>query len=101
LQSQSPKTEEVIPPIVEQLGEQKIIVYPNPTRGMLQISISGGKNDESYTITLFNNSGLLILKDKIIGNIDYPIDLSAKSNGIYILKLGTKKDKLSFKIIKE
>ena len=39
-------------PVEELLGERKITVYPNPTKGALAVEITGGDQKEQITLSL-------------------------------------------------
>lgn len=78
-----------------------IKAYPNPTTGKFKISI-----DESieadYTIELFNNLAVLMQKILITKNENISeIDLSNYPDGIYLIKIYSKKDNFLYKIIKQ
>jgi Concanavalin A-like lectin/glucanases superfamily/Secretion system C-terminal sorting domain len=79
---------------------QKVIIYPNPTKGQLKIEIQGNEKVTNTVIYLYDLSGkLLINKKQFDSNI--PLDLSKYSPGGYILKIimGTKTSE--WKIVKE
>ena len=59
-----------------------IIIYPNPTNGIVTIdaSILVGIN---YEVAIFDLVGKLVLKEKNVSSID----LSAYENGVYIIKI--------------
>jgi len=40
-------------PVEDQLGDRKITVYPNPTRGALAVEITGGDAKEGIHLVLF------------------------------------------------
>lgn len=90
-----------IPPVVDQLGERKVEVFPNPTKGKLLVHITGGKIEDVYTFTLYSTTGQQIFEGKRYGQGDYPIEMEQYPSGIYILILKTEGEKLSYKIIKE
>jgi hypothetical protein len=59
----------------------QVIVYPNPTNGIINIKLSGSFNP--HTIELYSIEGLLIEKRDYSSTIDY----SELSAGIYLLKV--------------
>ena len=61
------------------------IIYPNPSSGILKINL---KSIDAKTISVYNNSGLLILQDDFKPSIEW--DLSHLSNGIYTIQLTQK-----------
>ncbi len=74
----------------------QINIYPNPTNDIFTISMS---DNESYDIEIYNTSGQLILSKNKISN-SAQIDLSAHTQGIYIIKLKTENNTYFEKIIK-
>ena len=70
-----------------------IILYPNPTKDNLQITINTQFN-EDYTVEIFNSSGSLLLamrKNKSVTNFN--VDLKSYPAGLYFLHF-TSKDKM-------
>ena len=61
-------------------------VYPNPSRGM--INISNTKNDNSdYTVNVYNAIGQSVYARKITTASLTTIDLSSQPSGIYQVKI--------------
>ncbi|MBI5218985.1 MAG: T9SS type A sorting domain-containing protein, partial [Bacteroidia bacterium] len=63
-----------------------ISMYPNPTKGMINISLLGLKDGE---ITILNIEGKELIKEQVentTGRINKKIDLSAFPKGIYLVK---------------
>lgn len=44
--------------VKDMLGEQTVVIYPNPTRGMLGVEITGGKAEEKMTIAVLTEREL-------------------------------------------
>lgn len=83
------------------LSTDKIKVYPNPTTGMVEISINE-TIDSDYTIELFNNLGALKQKITIDKTVKVTqIDLSGYPAGLYLMRFDTKKGFFDYKILKE
>lgn len=76
-------------------------VYPNPTTGMIEITILEPIEND-YKIELFNNLGKL-LKIKSLYKSENPIqiDLSIYPIGLYTVKLKTNEGVFQYKIIKK
>ena len=72
------------------LSESKITIYPNPTKGV--INISNPNNIKIEDITLFNTMGQQVSKS---------LDLSPLDYGVYFLILKTEDGVVSEEIIKE
>jgi len=77
---------------VNELTEELISYYPNPTEGVLHI-----KSDKEFELEIYSTSGQLLIKSKDIKIID----LSNLNNGLYILKLKIDNKTLTDKIIKQ
>lgn len=69
-----------------------IKLYPNPTTGNLTIKIP--ENTYNYTISLYNQAGICILKEQNTNSLD----LSSYPSGIYILQLQSEKEVYNRKI---
>ena len=84
----------------EKIGEIQTHIFPNPTKGILKIEISGANNSEEITLTLYSGQGATLVEQKIQqGN--NTLDLSTYSTGWYILRLQTGDYRKEYKIIKE
>ena len=60
-------------------------VYPNPNKGLFRLEVN--EICESCTIEVFNPSGQLIFESKLNKSNEIDIDISDKSNGVYLVKL--------------
>ncbi|NME71737.1 T9SS type A sorting domain-containing protein [Flammeovirga aprica] len=74
-----------------------LILYPNPTSGMLQIS---GLISEAKSVSVLNMIGQIQLHKKVNSN-QINLDVSALSVGTYILKLETNQGVVSKVFMKE
>ena len=92
---------EEVEPITDSWDEREVIVYPNPTKGNLKVSISGGNPDDKYTYAIYDSAGKIILKGRITKLGEYPFKLQRYNAGIYFLVLECNSDKKTYKIIKE
>ncbi|NSW94617.1 MAG: T9SS type A sorting domain-containing protein, partial [Bacteroidales bacterium] len=74
---------------IEVPGISDLIVYPNPTSGLLTVE-SPDKDEKVYTINLINSSGQVVLNKTytVIGG-KFEIDLSGVSDGFYLLQIRT------------
>lgn len=75
-------------------NENKISVYPNPTNAFIFID----SVDEIKSILIVDVFGRVI--ENLYGNRS-SIDFTSKNNGIYFLKIQTKKNSITEKIIKQ
>ncbi len=77
-------------------NSNKYYIYPNPTTGLLKISMAG-QQEQNYTIEVYDEFGQLkLIEEKVSG-----IDLSSFSNGIYFIKLNIKMQSYIQKIVKK
>ena len=79
---------------IQQLTDENIILYPNPTSGRLNIT---GLNDPADA-NIYSINGQLI---KSIQQINNSIDISELTTGIYILKMKSDDKTLVRKVVKE
>lgn len=84
----------------EELSETKVTIYPNPTRGMLKIDISGVEKFENARISLYDLTGKLLQQWAGISQSN-EIDLSERTPGMYIMQVAYNGKISSWKIIKE
>ena len=83
----------------EKIGEIQTHIFPNPTKGILKIEISGADKAEEITLTLYSGQGATLVEQKIQqGN--NTLDLSTYSTGWYILRLQTGDYRKEYKIVK-
>jgi hypothetical protein len=68
------------------IGERKITISPNPTKGDLKIEISNLNSDSKGMITITDMSGKVISIIKNAGSLIY-VDLSSAARGSYVLKI--------------
>ena len=72
----------------EELSETKVTIYPNPTKGMLKVDISGVEKFENARISLYDLTGKLLQQWAGISQSN-EIDLSERTPGMYICLLYT------------
>jgi len=83
------------------VAEMKITIYPNPTKGRLQVDISGGEIPKDARIYIYNVFGLIIRQLTGISETNH-IDISAHPTGTYTMQIVLSKENIStWKIIKE
>lgn len=83
----------------EELSETKVTIYPNPTRGMLKVDISGVEKFENARISLYDLTGKLLQQWAGISQSN-EIDLSERTPGMYIMQVAYNGKISSWKIIK-
>ncbi len=72
--------------VEDQLGERKITVYPNPTRGALAVEITGGDTKDEIHLILFSAQGTQLQNLKVIATTT-PVNMSSYPAGWYILRI--------------
>jgi len=87
-------------PVDDQLGERKITIYPNPTRGALAVEITGGNDKDAIQLILFSAQGVQLQNVKVGANIT-PVNMSAYSSGWYVLRVQAGEKATEFKIVKQ
>ena len=94
------RSAEVLPPFFDQVDNQKIIIYPNPTRGQLMVEIPGLVDIKSGSLTVFSLMGQTITK-KTINQRQTDLDISNSPAGTYILHININGKISTWKIIKQ
>ena len=84
----------------EKLSETKVTIYPNPTRGMLKVDISGVEKFENARISLYDLTGTLMQQWGSISQSN-AVDISDRTPGMYIMQIVYNGNTSSWKIIKE
>lgn len=87
-------------PVEDKLGEKKIVIYPNPTYGVFQLSVSGLSTKESNYYCLYSLNGTLLLKRSIATEITN-VDISAFSVGAYLMDIYLGEKVSRWKVIKK
>jgi ELWxxDGT repeat protein len=85
--------------INDELQKMHVMVYPNPTTAILNITHSG--QDWNLTYSLFNGKGELLLVNQINDRNTSEINLGNLSSGVYILKISNSCSSTSLKVIKQ
>jgi hypothetical protein len=84
----------------EDVGQQKLSIYPNPTRGELKIEITGIDVLKPSSIIIYNETGKMLYQKRQITGSDI-INMSDYPNGLYILKVNLDNHSSEWKILKE
>lgn len=96
---QAQPAETVPSPLVDQLGGQRVAIYPNPTQGQLLVEITGGDIADVQAL-LLDQQGKRLLADRVQGN-RLELDLSPFPAGTYLLVLHHAGGGRNYKIIKQ
>jgi hypothetical protein len=86
--------------VTDEIGNQKITIYPNPTKGRFQVAVNVLDNKQKNYYLLYSLSGAR-LQEKNITNENTYIDISSYPAGAYLLDvfLGSKVSR--WKMIKQ
>jgi len=76
-----------------------IKIYPNPTKGLLKISIRGYEDGATFNFKLYDIKGAQLISKKTMES-QIELNLSEHKSGIYILHLSIGDQILKWKIIK-
>ena len=99
---QQQDTTEAPEPFVEILdGERQIKIYPNPTKGMLAVEITGGNTDDNIRLSLYSLNGTQLQSFQSAIGTTLQVDMSAYAPATYILRLRAGDKPTEYKIIKQ
>lgn len=84
----------------DMLSKHHIAIAPNPTDGLLQVSITGLKRTDACVITVYKTSGQLVVTLPVARD-NTTVDISGQPNGYYILAIDINGEKSTWKIIKK
>lgn len=84
----------------EMLAEKDIRIYPNPTRGHLKVEVVGWDSADQCLLRLYNSAGQQVLSTRA-GSSYTELDISSRSNGLYILHITLNGKETAWKIIKK
>lgn len=84
----------------ENNGQQKIAIYPNPTRGLFSIGITGLETNKQNFYLLYDISGRLIKRSNITSDRT-SVDVTWNASGIYLLDISLGGRISRWKIVKQ
>ncbi|MFO7657714.1 MAG: T9SS type A sorting domain-containing protein [Bacteroidales bacterium] len=84
----------------DRLGEQDILIYPNPVKSEVLIEIPSLKADEFAALTIYDQGSRLIYQNEK-AQCHTSVNLSDKVAGIYFLIIRIGQETTQWKIIKE
>jgi hypothetical protein len=80
-------------------SENNISIFPNPTNGLININLESEYSEIKLTVS--DISGRIIEENIYARTKNISFNLEDKPNGIYMLEVSTKQDKMIFRIIKK
>jgi hypothetical protein len=100
LSPSSPSPEEAITSLSDIIAEKSILIFPNPTKGIVTVEIKEYSNEMKAEFRLTDLSGKTIINRKATGSIQ-TFELSRQASGIYLLHIQINGESVVWKIIKE
>lgn len=85
---------------VEEVGEQKVMIYPNPTGGAFAVQVSDLPAVMQRKMLMFSMGGNEIYRKEGFGELT-EIDLSGWQNGTYVLRIILGDNISTWKIVKQ
>ena len=82
------------------LGERKVMIYPNPTQGLLRIEYQGDSELKDARLLLYDRNGRL-LRQINKAELSQTLDLTLLPAGTYILQIIEATAKSEWKIVKD
>jgi len=82
------------------LAQSTIHIYPNPTKGLLRVEITGYGENNPVSLQVYDMNGRALMQESNVVS-STTIDLSSQPAGVYILRLVSDTEKNEWKIIKE
>ncbi len=92
-------TSSAIQPIKDQLGAYTINLYPNPTLGLITVTITGDTEPVGYLVLSDLNGKVLFTQETLQANNRF--DLSSFPKGIYVMRIHAMEKECVWKVIKE
>ncbi len=92
-------------PVVDQLGGRTITIYPNPTKGIMQLEITNGTNKpltdqaSEMRITIYNAQGQQLMNRAVEAGTT-TLDIARYAAAYYILRVQAGDKIKEFKVIK-
>ncbi len=80
--------------------ESSIKIYPNPTRGIIKISIENFKDPIKGELSIYNLNGTTLKQFRLNGPLT-EIDVNDLPDGIFVIRLLMNGNSLDYKIIKQ
>ena len=84
----------------ETMGELEIVMYPNPTEGILTVELKNLNEAQPSSIMVYDYSGRL-LQSKSNLEVINTIDLSQLPRATYILRISSGERKTEWKVVKQ
>jgi hypothetical protein len=86
-------------PVTDQAGDVQIDVYPNPTKGALEVTITGTESP-TCEVTVVDANGKSVYANEHFG-LSGAIDLSQQPQGVYIMRFEVDGEVSEWKVVRE
>lgn len=83
---------------IKELDNYSFNYYPNPVVNELNIELQ--QAEEKVNIFVVDQSGRVLLQQKVENTKDFKLDLSSFTSGIYFVQIGIQNRKVQFEIMK-
>lgn len=83
------------------LTDTDLIIYPNPTSGLIRLTTKDVVNLDLVEVTIYDILGKIILEKHYNNLVDETLDISNQSSGIYFIDVLDNDKTSHFKMIKE
>ena len=84
----------------DMLQEHDVKIYPNPTDGILKVSISGIKNTDKCSLAIYTMRGDRVMLDER-QQYNFDVNISNQPAGTYLLRITINNQSTTWKIIKK
>lgn len=84
----------------DMLNEHGIKIYPNPTYGLLKVSVYGLRSTDKCSMSLYTTQGARIMANNV-NKESLEINISNQPAGIYLLRITINNNSTIWKIIKK
>lgn len=84
----------------DMLQEHDVKIYPNPTEGILKVSIFGIKDTDKYSLAIYTMQGARIMLDER-QQYNFNVNISNQPAGTYLLRITINNQSTTWKIIKK
>ena len=98
--SQAPSEAKMTTALPDRVADREITIYPNPTKGIITVKITGYTDEMKAGFRLMDLSGRTIVNRDANAGIQ-TFDLSGQASGIYLLQIQINGESVIWKIIKE
>jgi hypothetical protein len=98
--SQAPEETQEMTTIPDLIAKKAILIYPNPTKGVLSVEIKEYTDGLQAEFRLTDLSGKTIAGSKVTGGYQ-SFDLSRQPAGVYLLQIRIDGESAVWKIVKE